>query len=72
MSEVVEEKISYKEKERLWTLQEVVEAAERAKIPLRIDRPGFTRIAVDLQESFRRPLVTIGKEISLGITSVSY
>jgi hypothetical protein len=71
-SEVVEEEMSYKEKERTITLIEVVQAAERAKIPLRIDSPGFTRIAVDLQESFRRPIVALGKELSLGISSVSY
>ncbi|MEK6953663.1 MAG: hypothetical protein AABX01_01540 [Candidatus Micrarchaeota archaeon] len=72
MDENANGKMSYKEQERIWTLQEVVEAAERAKIPLRIDRPGFTRITVDLQESFRRPIVAIGKDQSLGISNISY
>lgn len=72
MEEIEGRKVSFKEMERLLTLQEVIEAAERAKIPLRIDRPGFTRIVVDLQESLRRPIATVGRELKLGIANVSY
>ncbi|MEK6843555.1 MAG: hypothetical protein AABY04_03625 [Candidatus Micrarchaeota archaeon] len=63
---------SFKEKERLMTLAEVAFAAENAKIPLRIDRPGFTRIAVDLQEQFRQPLRVVSREIRLGISNISF
>ncbi|MBI5225441.1 hypothetical protein HY989_06240 [Candidatus Micrarchaeota archaeon] len=63
---------SFREKARLMTLAEVAFAAENAKIPLRIDRPGFTRIAVDLQEQIRRPLRVVSREIRLGISNISY
>ncbi|MFH1750055.1 MAG: hypothetical protein ABH863_00070 [Candidatus Micrarchaeota archaeon] len=72
MDKVEEENLGYKEEERLLTLQEVIEAAEHAKIPLRIDRPGFTRIVVDLQESFRRPFAAVERDLKLGIANISY
>ncbi len=60
----MEEKIEFREKERVMTLEEVILAAERAKIPLRIDRPGFTRIAVDWQ----LPL----KQLKIGVANITY
>ncbi len=56
----------------LLTLAQVIFAGEGAKIPLKIDRPGFTRIMVDLQEELRRPIVAAAREVKLGIVSISY
>jgi hypothetical protein len=67
-----EEKNEYKELGKLITLQQVIQAAEKAKIPLKIDRPGFTRIMVDLQEELRRPIAAVAKEFKIGITTISY
>ncbi|MFH0972106.1 MAG: hypothetical protein V1835_06090 [Candidatus Micrarchaeota archaeon] len=54
------------------TLAQVILAGEKAKIPLKIDRPGFTRIMVDLQDELRRPIAAAAKEFKLGIASISY
>ncbi|MFH1443503.1 MAG: hypothetical protein ABIG96_05700 [Candidatus Micrarchaeota archaeon] len=59
--------------EKLLTLAQVILAAEGTRIPLKIDRPGFTRIMVDLQEQLRKPFASIEKApLRLGIANIVY
>ena len=55
------------------TLMDLIRFAEKAKVPLKIDRPGFTRIAIDLEEQLKKPFAAIEKfPLRLGIANVSY